>query len=169
MAGELGLPLLRSPSSAASPRWPGRSPPTKTRCGPTATTQTRGSATLDAVYVAGPLTRRPKPRPSTPCGSNHLLATLPGAPGRQKPAGMSTTPRTDGAHPDSPSKTCGERGPALAHQRGVIRLMQRYMERSGTTHWMISNADWRAGARQSPPVNGLFAREVMQPSRSSHW
>jgi alkanesulfonate monooxygenase SsuD/methylene tetrahydromethanopterin reductase-like flavin-dependent oxidoreductase (luciferase family) len=98
----------------------------------------------------------------------HLLATLlPGAPGRPKPAGYEHYPRDPTGLSTLTLHDVGERGTCFGAPERVLRLMQRYRERSDTTHWMIQ---MRIGGLEHDKVlrsMALFAREVMPALRDA--
>jgi alkanesulfonate monooxygenase SsuD/methylene tetrahydromethanopterin reductase-like flavin-dependent oxidoreductase (luciferase family) len=96
----------------------------------------------------------------------HLLATLlPGAPGRPKPAGYEQYPRDPSALARVTVDEVWERGTCFGSPERVIQLMTRYLQRTGTTHWM---AQMRIGGLEHQKVlrsMELFAKHVMPALR----
>jgi alkanesulfonate monooxygenase SsuD/methylene tetrahydromethanopterin reductase-like flavin-dependent oxidoreductase (luciferase family) len=168
IAARLGLPLLRSPQFSNLD--------TVARTFDAYKAQMRQYGydpdTLDQplsvrVYVA-PTDEEAKPETRHALWFYHLLATLlPGAPGRPKPAGYEHYPQDPAVLSRVTLEDVWERGTCFGSPERVIRLMQRYMERSGTTHWMVQ---MRIGGLEHDKVlrsMELFAREVMPALREA--
>jgi alkanesulfonate monooxygenase SsuD/methylene tetrahydromethanopterin reductase-like flavin-dependent oxidoreductase (luciferase family) len=168
MAAHLGLPLLRAPQFSNLD--------TVARAFTAYKDEMRAYGydpdTLDQplavrVYVA-PTDAEAKAEAKHALWFYHLLATLlPGAPGRPKPAGYEHYPQDPTVLATLTLEDVWERGTCLGAPERVLRLMQRYRERSGTTHWMIQ---MRLGGLEHDKVlrsMELFAREVMPALRGA--
>jgi alkanesulfonate monooxygenase SsuD/methylene tetrahydromethanopterin reductase-like flavin-dependent oxidoreductase (luciferase family) len=168
MAAHLGLPLLRAPQFSNLD--------TVARAFTAYKDEMRAYGydpdTLDQplavrVYVA-PTDAEAKAEAKHALWFYHLLATLlPGAPGRPKPAGYEHYPQDPTVLATLTLEDVWERGTCFGAPERVLRLMQRYRERSGTTHWMIQ---MRLGGLEHDKVlrsMELFAREVMPALRGA--
>lgn len=168
MAAHLGLPLLRAPQFSTLD--------TVARAFTAYKDEMRAYGydpdTLDQplavrVYVA-PTDAEAKAEAKHALWFYHLLATLlPGAPGRPKPAGYEHYPQDPTVLATLTFEDVWEHGTCFGTPERVIRLMQRYMERSGTTHWMLQ---MRIGGLEHDKVRRsmeLFAREVMPALRGA--